>query len=102
MRNPAPAVIDLLSLPMSAEDRSELERVLGEGEVRATIQAEGLSVLRETGISGVWWVEHRGAQGELVAELLEVARVPAILESVPDEIAAAAGTLRERLVRRGE
>ncbi len=97
-----PAVIDLLSLPMSAEDRSELERVLGEGEVRATIQAEGLSVLRETGISGVWWVEHRGAQGELVAELLEVARVPAILESVPDEIAAAAGTLRERLVRRGE
>lgn len=92
-----PAAIDLRSLPMSAADRSELERVLGEGEVRATIQAEGLSVLRETRMSGVWWVEHRGAQGELVAESLEVAQVPAILASAPDEIAAAARALRERL-----
>jgi hydrogenase-1 operon protein HyaF len=92
-----PAAIDLRSLPMSPEDRSELERVLGEGEVRATIQTEGRSVLRETGMSGVWWVEHRDAQGELMAELLEVAQVPAILASASDEIAAAARALREHL-----
>jgi len=82
---------------MSPEDRSELERVLGEGEVRATIQTEGRSVLRETRMSGVWWVEHRDAQGELTAELLEVAQVPAILASASDEIAAAARALREHL-----
>ncbi len=92
-----PAAIDLRSLPMSPQDRSELESVLGEGEVRATIEAEGLSTLRETHMSGVWWVEHRNAQGELVAELLEIAYVPAILASASDEIAAAARTLREHL-----
>ena len=48
-------------------------------------------------MSGVWWVEHRNAQGELVAELLEIAYVPAILASASDEIAAAARTLREHL-----
>jgi hydrogenase-1 operon protein HyaF len=92
-----PAAIDLRSLPMSPQDRSELESVLGEGEVRATIEAEGLSTLRETRMSGVWWVEHRNAQGELVAELLEIAYVPAILASASNEIAAAARTLREHL-----
>ena len=92
-----PAAIDLFSLPMSPQDRSELERVLGQGEVRATIDAEGRSTLRETRMSGVWWVEHRDAQGALVAELLEVAQVPAILASEFDEIAAAARSLRAHL-----
>ncbi len=92
-----PAAIDLRSLPMSPQDRVELKRVLGEGEVQATIHAEGLSDIRETGISGVWWVEHRDAQGELVAELLEVTRVPEILASASDEIAAAARVLREQM-----
>jgi hydrogenase-1 operon protein HyaF len=92
-----PAAIDLLSLPMSPEDRTELQRILGEGEVRATIQTQGLSTLRETRMSGVWWVEHRDAQGELIAELLEVAQVPAILASASDEIVAAARALREHL-----
>jgi len=92
-----PAAIDLRSLPMSPEDRSLLEQVLGEGEVRATIQTDGRSILRETRMSGVWWVEHRNAQGELMAELLEVAEVPAILASASEEIASAACALREHL-----
>ena len=45
------------------------------------------TVLCETRMSGVWWVEHRDAQGKLMAELLEVAQVPAILASASDEIA---------------
>jgi hydrogenase-1 operon protein HyaF len=92
-----PAVIDLRSLPMSPQDRTELQHVLGEGEVRATIEAQGLSTLRETGMAGVWWVEHRNAEGELVAELLEIAQVPGILASTFDEIAAGARALREHL-----
>jgi hydrogenase-1 operon protein HyaF len=92
-----PAAIDLRSLPLSPYDRTELERALGNGEVEASVNAEGVSTLRETRISGVWWVEHRDAHGELIAELLEVARVPEILASASDEIAAAAQALRERL-----
>jgi hydrogenase-1 operon protein HyaF len=92
-----PAAIDLHSLPMSPADRSELQRALGEGEVRATVHTHGLSTVRETRIGGVWWVEHRDAQGEVLAELLEVAQVPAILSRAIDEIAAAARSLREYL-----
>ncbi len=91
------AAIDLRSLPLSPQDRTELERALGNGEVEASVNAEGVSTLRETRISGVWLVEHRDAHGELIAELLDVARVPEILGSASDEIAAAAQALREQL-----
>ena len=93
-----PAVaIDLRSLPMSPRDRAELQRVLGDGEVRATVDAQGLSKMRETRVSGVWWVEHFDQQGELIAELLEVSRVPEMLASASDEIAAGARDLRARI-----
>lgn len=92
-----PAAVDLRSLPMSPQDRAELERVLGDGEVQATVKADGLSSIRETSFSGIWWVTHCNAQGETIAELLEVTRVPQMLASAPDEIAAAARALRERM-----
>lgn len=94
-----PAAIDLRSLPMSPQDRTELERVLGDGEVQATVKADGLSSMRETSVSGIWWVTHCNPLGEPIAELLEVTRVPEMLASAPEEIAAAARALRERLNR---
>jgi hydrogenase-1 operon protein HyaF len=92
-----PTAIDLRSLPLSPQERAELQRALGEGEVQATVDASGVSTLRETGISGIWWVEHRDARGELIAELLEVAEVPQILSTASDELAAAARALREQI-----
>lgn len=96
----APAAIDLKSLPMGPDDRRVLERMLGEGEVQATVRADGLTTLRETRLAGVWWVEHRDAHGQLLAELIEVTPVPAFLSSGTDDIAAAAQMLRNEL-RRG-
>jgi hydrogenase-1 operon protein HyaF len=92
------ATIDLRSLPMSPQDRSELQSALGEGELQATLAADGTSTLRETGVSGVWWIEHRDRDGELIAELIEVATIPAILEASLDEVAAGARSLRQRLL----
>jgi hydrogenase-1 operon protein HyaF len=92
-----PAAIDLRSLPMSPQDRTELQRALGEGEVLATLNAEGTSKIHETRVPGVWWVEHRDQAGELIAELIEVTRVPEILASAADEIAAGARALREQI-----
>ena len=96
-RGDAAATIDLRSLPMSPQDRAELQSALGEGEVQATVNAEGLSKIRETHISGVWWVEHFDRHGELLAELIEVTLVPQILASASDEIAAAARALRAQI-----
>ncbi|MGO9822960.1 MAG: hydrogenase expression/formation C-terminal domain-containing protein [Solirubrobacteraceae bacterium] len=92
-----PAAIDLRSLPMSPKDRTELQRVLGEGEVQATLNAEGISRIHETRVPGVWWVEHRDRHGAVIAELIEVTRVPQILASAPEEIAAGARALREQV-----
>ena len=93
----SPGTIDLRSLPMSPQDRAELEHALGEGEVQATVNAKGLSTMRETRVSGVWWIEHFDEQGELVAELIEVSRVPDLLSSASDEIAAGARALRAQI-----
>jgi hydrogenase-1 operon protein HyaF len=92
-----PAAIDLRSLPMSPQDRTELQNALGEGEVQATLNAEGISRIHETRVPGVWWVEHRDRHGEPIAELIEVSRVPQILASASEEIAAGARDLRERI-----
>jgi hydrogenase-1 operon protein HyaF len=89
--------IDLRSLPMSPEDRAELQRVLGEGEVQATVDAQGLSKMRETGVAGIWWVQHFDQQSELIAELLEVSRIPEMLVSATDEMAASARDLRAHI-----
>jgi len=89
-----PALIDLRSLPMSPQDRAALQGALGEGEVRVTLNADGISTLYETAIAGLWWVEHRNGQGDLIAELLEITRFPLILDSAPDEIATSAAALR--------
>jgi len=91
------ATIDLRSLPMGPDDRLALQGILGEGEVHVTLSAEGVSTLRETGVSGVWWIEHRDRPGELVAELIEVAAIPKILEASTEEMAASARALRARL-----
>jgi hydrogenase-1 operon protein HyaF len=97
----SPGAIDLRSLPMSPLDRGELQRVLGRGEVQATLDANGRSTMRETRVSGVWWIEHFDERGEAIAELIEVTRVPAILTSAPDEIAAGARDLRAQITAGG-
>jgi hypothetical protein len=88
--------IDLRSLPMNDGDRSRLRSILGDGEVSASVKALGLSAIRETGVAGVWWVEHFDADGTSIAESLEVVTVPQILACAPDEMRAAAHELRRR------
>jgi hydrogenase-1 operon protein HyaF len=91
------ATIDVRSLPMSPDDRIALHAALGEGEVQVTLNAEGVSSLQETGVSGVWWIEHRDRQGDVIAELIEVAPIPAILRATTEDMAAGATELRARL-----
>lgn len=92
-----PATIDLRSLPMSPQDRIALQSALGDGEVQATLDAQGLSSIRETRVPGLWWVEHRDPRGEIIAESIEVTRIPQILMSALDEIGAGAAALRAQI-----
>lgn len=92
--------IDLGSMPMLPGDRAILEEVLGQGEVNAEIDALGPSRIRETAIRGVWWVTHCNAEGETVADLIEVARVPAILVTPVEDVGDGLQSLRDRLADR--
>ncbi|MBD3728204.1 MAG: hydrogenase expression/formation protein [Sphingomonadales bacterium] len=84
------AAIDLRSIPMSDADRAELEESLGRGEVSATLDAMGRSDIWETAHAGVWWVRHFGTEGQVMAERIEIARVPDILRADPADVEAAA------------
>lgn len=91
------AAIDLLALPLSDADRAWLRETLGRGEVRAEVDAAGVSEVQETGIAGVWWVTHRNADGQSVAELIEITLLPDILRASAAD-AAQAGERLERIL----
>lgn len=86
--------IDLRSLPMSPADHAELLKVLGPGEVTITLQADGESTIRETGVQGVWWSDYRDRNGESIAAFIEIARVPSILPVESEELRRGAELLR--------
>lgn len=89
--------IDLRSLPLAPADFVELAAALGDGEVRAEIQALGRTRVRETGIAGVWWLTHANAEDEALTEIIEVTRVPEILEVHPADLRAGLERLRTLL-----
>ena len=92
-------VIDLHGLPMGPADFEVLTRELGTGEVTATLDAGGPSTVRETAYSGVWWITHRDDGDAVVAEFIEVAGVPDILRSQPEDMQAARQRLQARLAQ---
>lgn len=71
--------IDIRGLPLTQADREWLDIQLGRGEVEIVMEAGGTSTLIETAHPGVWKVTHRDPTGRVLAELIEIASVPAIL-----------------------
>ncbi len=93
------ARIDLLSLPIGPAGRAALAERLGRGEVEAALDAGGLSEIWETGFAGVWWVRHFGADDKLASEQIEIATIPAVLPSQPQDIDVAASRLAAGLAQ---
>lgn len=94
--------VDLRSLPLTDFDRFELAEKLGDGEVRASVTAGGTSTVFETKFAGVWWVRHEGAEGQVAAEQIVIARAPDILLAHPSDISAAQARLSTLLTRSEE
>lgn len=85
--------IELTAMPLTTEDRAELEERLGRGEVFATIESAGRSEVWETRFPGVWFVRHFGEGDRVASESVEIGAVPAILRSHGADMAAAAARL---------
>ena len=92
--------IDLQGLPLAPEDRHRLEEELGVGEVRAEIDAMGITQVQETAVPGVWWVVHHNEAGELIGEFIEVGYCPEILITPAEDVKEGWDALRARLVEK--
>jgi hydrogenase-1 operon protein HyaF len=80
------AAIDLQAMPLTTADRSWLKDKLGKGEIAITLEADGQSLLEETGCQGVWWVVHRNEKGAVMSEFIEMAFVPELVKAHPADI----------------
>lgn len=89
--------IDMSSLPLAPADQDTLFTLLGSGEVEARLDALGKSIIRETGIAGVWVIEHFNADEQPIGKFIEVSAIPAILKSQPQDIQQGFERLAEQL-----
>jgi hydrogenase-1 operon protein HyaF len=80
-------VIDLAAMPFSAQDEDDLRKLLGGGEVSATIDAFGPTLVEETAYPGVWLVEHQDAERRRLTLHLEITRIPKLLVTPRDDLA---------------
>lgn len=94
--------IDLSRLPLGPGDHALLVETLGEGEVHAEVNSLGPTRVRETAISGVWWVTHCNADDEVMAEFIEVTRCPEIVLTPPEDLQDGMKALRARLLETDE
>jgi hydrogenase-1 operon protein HyaF len=90
-----PGAVDLRSLPLLPGDYDDLQTHLGNGEVKATIEALGPTEVRETQYAGVWWVTYYDSDRKVMADRLEITFAPEILKSHPEDIRSAARRLRD-------
>ncbi len=81
--------IDLNSIPFGPGDEERLLERLGTGEVEARVDALGPTRVRETAIQGVWLIDYRNLDDRRLALHIEIATVPDILRSQPQDIADA-------------
>jgi hydrogenase-1 operon protein HyaF len=94
------SMIDLKSLPLSPQEYEQLRFTLGQGEVSARLEAIGPSEIIETHYPGVWWLTHYNVEGDIIADMIEIASVPAILHSQPEDMQAGLERLQAMLEAR--
>ncbi|MGB7598326.1 MAG: hydrogenase expression/formation C-terminal domain-containing protein [Gallionella sp.] len=90
-------MIDLNGLPFAAGEYEQLRQTFGQGEVSARIETIGASEIIETRYPGVWWVTHYNVEGDIVADMLEIASIPEIIKSQPADVRAGLAGLRDKL-----
>lgn len=89
--------IDLLTLPLSEPEKEKLTEILGQGEVDITINTLGLSTIRETAVSGVWWLNHFNNEKTLLAEHIVIACEPPLVSVGRDEVGADISVFQQQL-----
>ena len=93
--------IDLGAIPFGPGDERLLDEMLGAGEVVAELDAIGRSLVAETGVAGVWRVDHFDPAGETLSRFVEVTFVPEILKTQRADAEAGLARLKAQLAQAG-
>jgi hydrogenase-1 operon protein HyaF len=96
-----PTVIDVQSIPMGPGDMQRLLDALGEGEVRAEIEALGKTVVRESRYSGVWILEYMNGSGGVAGRFVEITWIPSLLQAQREDVEAGLKELGDALASTG-
>jgi len=89
--------IDLRGLPLAPSDLGLLKRILGSGEVDATVDALGPTYIHETAIPGVWWITNKNTEEVTISEYLEITTLPEMLATQHQDLHNSVSIMRERL-----
>ncbi len=90
-------ILDLRHEPLSLDDIAQLKNMLGQGEVDANLSALGTTNIRETSVSGVWWITHYNGEGNIISELIEITLCPEILKTSPEDLNPALVRLQDKI-----
>jgi hydrogenase-1 operon protein HyaF len=90
-------MIDLQDAQLAPQEYEMLREALAEGEVHAVIDAIEPAEVRETIYPGVWWFTQYNAEGDIVADLIEVTPLPEVLKADAEDVADGLARLKEFL-----
>lgn len=91
--------IDLSAIPFGPGDQEHLLEFLGRGEVSATVNSLGNTLITETAFPGVWLVDYLSPRGQRLAWHIEITCLPSLLATPRDELAQSLDQLDFRLAR---
>jgi hypothetical protein len=97
LKKDEPGHIDLGQLNLSLDNRELLLEMLGENGTRAEVLDYGHSLIRSTGITGVWWVQHLDGMEQVISEFIEVNYCPEVLIAVTEDVREGRDALKARL-----
>lgn len=96
------STIDLRAIPFGPGDEEHLLGMLGDGEIRATLDSVGRTEIRETRFHGVWLTDYRDADDNRIGLQVEVTDLPALIRTPRDDITDAARALEAALATAGQ
>ena len=89
--------IDLRSMPLAPGEEKRIEALLGEGEIRVTLNALGRSDIVETRFPGVWRITHRNTEDVILGKHIQISFIPDIIKAQQRDIEAGLEQLSSEL-----
>jgi len=97
------SILDLAHEPLDLDDIICLKAILGQGEINADFKALGtFTNIRETSVSGLWWITHYNQESKKISEFIEISTCPEMLKTAPEELESALTLLQDKISQQAD